>query len=75
MARSGNSSHLDLEPGHDEGNRKIERSARYIVRLQKNGQYMVVMMRPEWANREIPGFTTEKQANSWIAGRRQQSKL
>jgi hypothetical protein len=22
MARSGDSSHLDLEPGHDEGNRK-----------------------------------------------------
>jgi hypothetical protein len=57
------------------GIEKMERSARYIVRLQKNGQYTVVMMRPEWANREIPGFTTEEQANSWIAGRRQQSKL
>jgi hypothetical protein len=57
------------------GIEKMERSARYIVRLQKNGQYTVVMMRPEWANREIPGFTTEKQANSWIAGRRLQSKL
>jgi hypothetical protein len=57
------------------GIEKMERSARYIVRLQKNGQYTVAMMRPEWANREIPGFTTEKQANSWIAGRRLQSKL
>ena len=57
------------------GIEKMERSARYIVRLQKNGQYMVVMMRPEWANREIPGFATEKEANAWIAGRRQQSKL
>ena len=54
---------------------KMERSARYIVRLQKNGQYLVVMMRPQWANREIPGFATETEANSWIAGRRHQSKL
>ncbi len=53
----------------------MERSARYIVRLQKDGQYMVVMSRPEWANREIPGFATEAAANAWIAGRRQQSRL
>ena len=53
----------------------MERSARYIVRLQKNGQYMVVMSRPEWANREIPGFATEAEAHAWIAGRRQQSKM
>ena len=53
----------------------MERSARYIVRLQKGGQYMVVMSRPEWANREIPGFATEVEANAWIAGRRQQSRL
>jgi hypothetical protein len=57
------------------GIEKMERSARYIVRLQKDGQYMVVMMRPEWANREIPGFPTEGAARAWIAGRRQQSKL
>ena len=57
------------------GIEKMERSARYIVRLQKNGQYTVVMSRPEWANREIPGFATEKEAHAWIAGRRQQSKL
>jgi len=53
----------------------MERSARYIVRLQKNGQYMVVMSRPEWANREIPGFATEAEANAWIADRRRQSTL
>ena len=57
------------------GIERMERSARYIVRLLKNGEYMVVMMRSEWANREIPGFATEKEANAWIAGRRQQSKL
>jgi hypothetical protein len=54
---------------------KMERSARYIVRLQKDGQYMVVMSRPEWANREIPGFATEAEATAWIAGRREQSRL
>ena len=53
----------------------MERTARYIVRLQKDGQYMVVMSRPEWANREILGFATEAEAKAWIAGRRQQSKL
>jgi glutaredoxin 2 len=58
-----------------EGIEKMERSARYIVRLQKDGQYVVVMSRPEWANREIPGFATEAAANAWIAGRRKQSKL
>jgi len=57
------------------GIEKMERSARYIVRMQKNGQYTVVMSRPEWANREIPGFSTEAEANAWIAARRQQSKL
>ncbi|HEY4075882.1 MAG TPA: hypothetical protein VGM26_03020 [Rhizomicrobium sp.] len=57
------------------GIEKMERSTRYIVRLQKNGQYTVVMSRPEWANREIPGFAAEKEAHAWIAGRRQQSKL
>jgi hypothetical protein len=54
---------------------KMERSARYIVRLQKNGQYTVVMSRPEWANREVPGFVTEAEANAWIAARQRQSKL
>jgi hypothetical protein len=54
---------------------KMERSARYIVRLQKNGPYMVVMSRPEWANREIPGFATEAEADAWIAARRLQSRL
>lgn len=53
----------------------MERSARYVVRLQKDGAYMVVMSRPEWANREIPGFATEAAAQAWIAARRQQSKL
>jgi len=53
----------------------MERSARYVVRLQKDGQYMVVMSRPEWANREISGFATVTEANAWIASRRQQSKL
>jgi glutaredoxin 2 len=57
------------------GIEKMERSARYIVRLQKNGEYTVVMSRPDWANREIPGFATEAAAQAWIAGRRQQSKL
>jgi glutaredoxin 2 len=57
------------------GIEKMERSARYIVRLQKDGQYMVVMSRPEWANREIPGFATEAAANAWIAVRRRQSRL
>jgi hypothetical protein len=57
------------------GIEKMERSARYIARLQKDGQYTVVMSRPEWANREIPGFSTEAAANACIAGRRQQSKL
>ncbi len=59
----------------DKGIEKMERAARYIVRLQKDGRYMVVMSRPEWANREIPGFTTAAEANAWIASRRQQSKL
>jgi hypothetical protein len=59
----------------DKGIERMERAARYIVRLQKDGQYTVVMSRPEWANREIPGFTTEAEANAWIASRRQQSKL
>ena len=53
----------------------MERAARYIVRLQKDGQYTVVMSRPEWANREVPGFGTEAEANAWIANRRQQSRL
>jgi hypothetical protein len=57
------------------GIEKMERSARYIVRLQKDGDYMVVMSRPDWANREIPGFATEAEANAWIAGRREQSRL
>ena len=52
------------------GIEKMERSARYIVRQQKDGQYTVVMSRPEWANREIPGFATEAEANVWIAARR-----
>jgi hypothetical protein len=59
----------------DKGIEKMERSARYMVRLQKDGQYMVVMSRPEWANREISGFATVAEANAWIASRRQQSKL
>jgi hypothetical protein len=53
----------------------MERQARYIVRMQKNGEYTVTMMRPQWANREIPGFTTEAEAKAWIAGRRLTSKL
>lgn len=57
------------------GIEKMERSARYIVRLQKNGHYKVVMSRPDWANREVPGFATEAEADAWIAGRRRQSKL
>jgi len=57
------------------GIEKMERSASYIVRIQKNGQYTVVMSRPEWANREVPGFASEAEANAWIAARRQQSKL
>jgi hypothetical protein len=57
------------------GIEKMERSASYIVRLQKNGQYTVVMSRPEWSNREVPGFATEAEANAWIAGRRRQSRL
>ena len=57
------------------GIEKMERSARYIVRLQKDGAYMVVMSRPDWANREIPGFATKAEADAWIAGRRQQSRL
>ena len=59
----------------DKGIEKLERSARYMVRLQKDGQYTVVMSRPEWANREVPGFRTEAEANAWIANRRQQSRL
>jgi hypothetical protein len=47
----------------------MERTARYIVRLQKDGRYTVVMSRPQWANREIPGFATEADAKAWIAGR------
>lgn len=58
-----------------DGIEKMERSASYIVRLQKNGQYTVVMSRPEWANREVPGFATEAEAKAWIAARRLQSKL
>ena len=53
----------------------MELTARYIVRMQKDGQYTVVKSRPEWPNREIPGFATEVEARAWIAGRRQQSKL
>ena len=53
----------------------MERSASYLVRLQKNGEYTVVMSRPEWANREVPGFATEVEANAWIATRRRQSTL
>jgi len=56
------------------GIEKMERSASYIVRMQKSGQYSVVMSRPEWANREIPGFASEAEANAWIAARRRQSK-
>jgi hypothetical protein len=59
----------------DKGIEKMERAARYMVRLQKDGHYTVVMSRPEWANREISGFTTEAEANAWIASRRQQSRL
>jgi len=59
----------------DKGIEKMERAARYMVRLQKDGHYMVVMSRPEWANREISGFATEAEANAWIASRRQQSRL
>jgi glutaredoxin 2 len=62
-------------PPMPKGIEKMERSASYIVRLQKNGEYAVVMSRPEWANREIPGFATEAAANAWIAGRRRQSRL
>jgi hypothetical protein len=57
------------------GIEKMERSASYLVRLQKNGEYTVVMSRPEWANREVPGFATEAEANAWIATRRRQSTL
>jgi hypothetical protein len=57
------------------GIEKMERSARYLVRLQKNGEYTVVMSRPEWPNREIPGFETEAEARAWIATRRRQSQL
>jgi hypothetical protein len=53
----------------------MERQARYIVRVQKGGEYTVTMMRPNWPNREIPGFATEAEANAWIAARRHQSKL
>jgi len=56
------------------GIEKMERSASYIVRMQKSGQYSVVMSRPEWADREIPGFASEAEANAWIAARRRQSK-
>jgi hypothetical protein len=59
----------------DKGIEKMERAARYIVRLQKDGQFTVMMSRPEWANREIAGFMTEAEANAWIASRRQQSRL
>jgi hypothetical protein len=59
----------------DKGIEKMERAARYMVRLQKDGRYTVVMSRPEWANREISGFVTEAEANAWIASRRQQSRL
>ena len=62
-------------PAMFKGIEKMERSASYIVRLQKNGQYTVVMSRPEWANREVPGFATEAEAKAWIAARRRQSKL
>jgi len=55
------------------GIEKMERSASYIVRMQKSGQYSVVMSRPEWADREIPGFASEAEANAWIAARRRQS--
>jgi len=54
---------------------RLERSACYIVRLQKDGEYTVVMSRPEWANREVTGFATEAKANAWIAARRRQSQL
>jgi len=57
------------------GIEKMERSASYLVRLQKNGEYTVVMSRPEWANREVPGFATEAEANAWIATRWRQSTL
>jgi hypothetical protein len=57
------------------GIEKMERSANYIVRMQKNGQYTVTMSPPEWADREVPGFASEAEANAWIAARRRQSKL
>jgi len=53
----------------------MEQQARYIVRVQKNGEYTVTMTRPHWANREIPGFLTEAEALAWIAGRRCQPRL
>jgi hypothetical protein len=52
----------------------MERQARYIVRVQKDGQYTVTMTRPSWANREIPGFATEAEARIWIANRQQTFK-
>jgi hypothetical protein len=48
----------------------MESQARYIVRVQKDGAYTVTMMRPHWANREIPGFASEAEAQAWIANRR-----
>lgn len=47
----------------------MESQASYVVRKQSDGQYMVVMSRPKWVERQIPNFATEAEANAWIAGR------
>jgi len=47
----------------------MERDATYSVRVQRDGRYVVIMSRPNWAARHIPDFNSEAEAHEWIAAR------
>ena len=49
----------------------MEKDATYSVRVQKDGRYVVIMSRPNWAARHIPDFRSEADANEWIVSRQQ----
>lgn len=48
----------------------MESQASDVVRKQNDGRYMVVASRLKWAERKIPNFATEAEANAWNAGLR-----
>ena len=45
----------------------MAKDATYSVRVRKDGRYVVIMSRPNWAARHIPDFKSETDANEWIA--------